>query len=415
MTFIDWKPGLVVLAATLTLTSAPGYAQAPQDPVPSRSAQPPTEAAESAEPAGTTGNSADWRYNAFLDVGHLDSFNDPANHLFRNRGTTPRVDEWDVNMAGASLAKTASEQSRLGLELTVQTGEDSRTFGFSSTAPKIGGADVLRHFGPTGLSYLAPIGKGLTIQGGIFSSLIGYDSLYAKDNFSYTRPWGADYTPFLMLGVNASYPISRKLSGTLAVVNGYWHLAHANNVPSIVGQLAYKASSRVALRETVLYGSHQPSAALRFWRVLSDTIVERRTARLATAFEYQIGSEKVDTAGTPRALWMSAQLPLHWVVSGPWSITVRPEFAWDRDGRWIAGRLGAGQSVKAITTTIEYRVSYRSVQAAVRLEHRYDDGRGASGGFFTDGETAPGAVGVMPGQHLLILGLILTFDSPIRR
>src|SRR5437879_5598250 len=116
-----------------------------------------------------------------------------------------RVDELDLNMATAYLRKSPSEPSRFGVELTAQAGEDTKLFGFSATAPNIGGAGALLHLGPTNVSYLAPVGKGLTLQGGIFSSLIGYDSLYAKDNFAYTRPWGADYTPYLMLGVNASY------------------------------------------------------------------------------------------------------------------------------------------------------------------------------------------------------------------
>ena len=357
---------------------------------------------------------SDWQYGGFVDVGYLNSFDDPANHVFRNRGTTPRVDEWDINMAGAFLKKIASEQSRLGVELTAQTGQDSKIFGFSATAPNIGGADFLLHLGPTNVSYLAPIGKGLTIQGGIFSSLIVYDSLYAKDNFNYTRPWGADYTPYLMLGANASYPITAKVTGTFAVVNGYWHLAHANDAPSLIGQLAYKADDGMSLKETVLYGSHQPNIALEFWRVLSDTIVERKVDRLTTAFEYQLASEKVDAAGTRRALWMSAQLPVHWVVHGPWSVTVRPEFAWDRDGRWIAGQLGSDQSVKAFTTTVEYKVQHKGAQAILRLEHRYDDSSGTAGGFFTDGEVRPGVIGLSPTQHLLTAGLIVTFDSSAR-
>jgi hypothetical protein len=108
---------------------------------------------------------------------------------------------------------------------------------------------------------------------------------------------------------------------------------------------------------------------------------------------------------------MSAQLPVHWLVQGPWSVTVRPELAWDRDGRWIAGQLGSGQSVKAITATLEYRVPYEAAQGILRLEYRYDDSRGVAGGFFTDGEVRPGVVGLTPNQHLLIFGLIVTFDS----
>jgi len=353
--------------------------------------------------------SGGWQYGGFIDVPFLNSLNDPANHLFRNRGTTPRVDEFDLDMTAAWLKKTATEQSRVGLELTAQAGEDSQTFGFSSTAPNISGADFLRHLGPTDVSYLAPVGKGLTIQGGIFSSLIGYDSLYSKDNLNYTRPWGADYTPYLMLGVNAAYPVTEKTTATVAVVNGYWHLAHANDVPSFVGQFAYKANDRVTVKETVLYGSHQPATALEFWRAFSDTIIERKTDRLTIAFEYQLAGETVDAAGKPRALWMASQLPIRWVVRGPWSVTVRPEFAWDRDGRWISGQLGDGQSIRAITSMLEYRLKHQGAQAIFRIEHRYDNSTGPGGGFFDGGQNL-----LTPNQNLLAVGVILTFDGAVR-
>src|SRR4029453_7843599 len=99
-------------------------------------------------------------------------------------------------------------------ELATQAGQDSKTFGFSPTAPNVSGANWLLHLGPTNLSYIAPVGAGLTVQSGIFSSLIGYDSLYAKDNLSYTRPWGADFTPYFMMGANVSYPFTDTLTGT---------------------------------------------------------------------------------------------------------------------------------------------------------------------------------------------------------
>jgi hypothetical protein len=354
---------------------------------------------------------SDWQYGGFADLGYMHDSNSPSNHLFRNHGTTPRVDEIDLNMAGAWAKKAASERSRWGTELTAHAGRESETFGFSATAPNLGGADWLRHLGPTNVSYLAPVGTGLTLQGGIFSSFIGYDSLYAKDNLSYTRPWGADYTPYLMLGLNASYSFNKKLTATMFLVNGYWHLAHADDVPSVGGQVAYKASDRLIVKETVLYGPHQSNTSLKFWRFISDTTVERKSDRIAIAIEYQIASESIDVAGRPRALWTSTQLPLHWTVRGPLAVTVRPEFAWDRDGRWI----GAPQSVRAVTTTLEYRVRYRRSQAILRFEHRFDDSHGAGGGFFNDGEVAPRVVGLTPSQHLLTAGLILTFDSSSRQ
>jgi putative OmpL-like beta-barrel porin-2 len=362
------------------------------------------------QPAART-HDVDWQYGAFVDCAYLYDFNSPANKLFRSRGTARRVDALQLDMTGAYLRKKGSDRSRWGAELLVQAGKDDEIFGFSATARNIGGSDWLRHFGLANVSYLAPVGNGLTVQAGIFSSLIGYDSLYAKDNFNYTRPWGADFTPYLMLGVNAAYPLTEKLTGTFYVVNGYWHLADANNVPSSGVQLAYKTSSRVTVKEAVLYGPHQSNTSLEFWRFLADTIVEHRTDRVVAAIEYHFSTEKVDSPAQSRAWWMATQVPVRWNVRGPWSVAVRPEIAWDSDGRWTL----AEQKVFALTSTLEYRVPYAWANAILRLEHRFDDSRGPGGGFFSGDELSPGVVGLTPRQHLLVFGMMFTFDSPSRR
>lgn len=347
-----------------------------------------------------------WQYGAFIDLGYLLDFNHPANAVFRSRGTAWHVDRVHLNMTAAYLKKKPSEPSRWGAELTLQAGKDSELFGFSATAPNLPGSDGLRHLGLANVSYLAPAGKGLTLQGGIFGSLIGYDSLYAKDNLSYTRPWGADFTPYLMMGVNASYPFGEKLSGTLFVVNGYWHLANANSVPSSGGQVTYKVSPLLTVKETVLWGPHQSKTSLKNWRFLSDSIVERKQGRLTLAFEYIYSVEHFSAPGNPRALMMSGQVPVRWSLNKRWSATFRPEVFWDRDGRWTLAR----QTVKAATTTLEYRIPNRQTNTILRVEHRYDDSRGPDGGFFRGAELRPDVVGLTPTQNLLILGLIFTFD-----
>jgi len=235
----------------LSIAAVPVGAQTPDGPTEHSPASDPHAVQSGPSPAPRP---LEWQYGGFVDVGYLRDFNHPSNRLFRSRGTAFHVDEWDVNMAAAYVRKKASEQSRWGTDLTVQGGKDSEVFGFSATAPNLSGADWMLHFGLANVSYLARAGNGLTLQGGIFGSLIGYDSLYARDNFNYTRPWGADFTPYLMMGVNASYPFTDKATGTFFVVNGYWHLANANSVPSSGGQLAYKASPRVTVTRRCCIG-----------------------------------------------------------------------------------------------------------------------------------------------------------------
>jgi hypothetical protein len=100
-------------------------------------------------------------------------------------------------------------------------------------------------------------------------------------------------------------------------------------------------------------------------------------------------------------------MPMHWAFDKHWSMTVRPEVAWDRNGRWT----GFSQTVKALTSTIEYRVPYRAATAILRVEHRWDDSRGPQGGFFMDGDVRPGVPGLTAEQQLLGIGVILTFGS----
>jgi putative OmpL-like beta-barrel porin-2 len=355
--------------------------------------------------AGTTGSKPPWQYGAFADLGYLLDFNHPANRIFRSRGTTWHVDHVHLDMAGAYVRKNTSEVSRWGTELAVQGGKDAAVFGLSATAPNIGGYRWLRHLGPANLSYLAPVGKGVTLQGGIFGSLIGYDSLYAKDNFTYTRPWGADFTPYLMMGVNASYPFSDKITGALFLINGYWHLANANSVPSSGGQIAFKPNARWTLKQTALAGPHQTNTSFEFWRVLADSIVEHKGDRVTVALDLMYSTERIDIPNGRRALMMAAQLPAHWSVNKRWSVTFRPELFWDRDGRWTLAK----QTIKAVTTTLEYRIQ-RQFDTILRLEHRYDDSRGPEGGFFRGAGITPGLIPLTPTQHLAIVGLIFTFD-----
>lgn len=400
-----WVSRVVLLAVGITTTPVLGQdLVGPFGETKSRNSAPSESADQGKTPQPT------WHYGGFVDLGYSINFNFPENHLFRNRGTTPRVNELDINMAGAYIRKDASEQSRWGTELLVQGGMDAKDFGFGANLPKVQGSDALRHFGRANVSYLAPVGNGLSVQAGLFNSLIGYESLYAKDNANYTRAWIADYSPYLMFGANAVYPFNDRWTGAVFVVNEYFHLQNSNNLPSYGAQVAYKPTGSWTFKETIYYGPDQSNTSLEFWRSFSDSIVEWKvTDDVTIATDYQIGTQKNAAApGHPRQFYMGATFPVRWHISGPWTVAVRPEFYWDRNGLMT----GSEQLIKAVTTTTEYKVPYKWTNMIMRLEYRYDESRGAGGGFFKGNEIAPGVIGLTPAQHLLIFGVIWTLDSP---
>ena len=350
-----------------------------------------------------------WHYGAYVDVGYVGNLNVPDNHLWRSRATASHHNELSPNMGLAYVRKDATVSSRWGMELGFQGGRDSEEFAFLVGERRVDGADVLRHVHRANVSYLAPVGKGLTITAGLFNSLMGYESLYAKDNVNYTRSWIADNTPYMMFGVNAQYPVSDDLTITAFVVNSYYHLAHPNNLPSYGGRWSWKATPRLTLTQTLYGGPDQTDTSLEFWRMYGNHIVEWKGEDVTVAASFDIGTENIaGQPGSPRAFVMGGNMVMRWQIAEPWAVALRPEFYWDRNGRWT----GAEQFVKAITSTAEYQFTYKWTNAIIRVEHRYDESTGAGGGFFKSGESRSGVTGLTPGQHLFLLGVLLSFDSP---
>ena len=357
----------------------------------------------------TEAATTDWHYGAYVDVSYIGNFNFPDNHLWRSRTTAFHHNELSPNMGLAYVRKDASVSSRWGMELGFQGGRDTEEFAFLVGERRVDGADVLRHVHRANVSYLAPIGKGMTITAGLFNSLMGYESLYARDNANYTRSWIADNTPYMMFGVNAQYPVSDDFIVTAFIVNSYYHLAHPNDLPSYGGRWTWKATPRLTLTQTLYGGPDQTDTSLEFWRLYGNHIMEWKGDDVTVAASFDIGTESIaGQPGSPRTFVMGGNMVVRWHITGPWSAALRPEFYWDRNGRWT----GAEQFVKAITSTIEYKLPYKWMNTVTRIEHRYDESTGVGGGFFKDGGLRPGEVSLTPGQHLLLLGVLLSFDSP---
>lgn len=352
---------------------------------------------------------ANWHYSAYLDVAYLLDFNFPENHRWRSRTTSSRFNEFAPNMGFLNIRKDATTDSRWGMEVGAQGGNDSKDFAFLPNEPKVDGSDTLRHVQRANVSYLAPVGNGLTIQAGLFNSLIGYESLYAKDNSNYTRSWVADNTPYMMFGVNIRYPVNDQLTVTGFIINSYYHLAHPNDQPSYGAQVAYKPTGQLTVTETLYAGPDQSKTSFDFWRFYLNSIVEWKSDDLVLALSYDIGTEAIaNQPGEPRTFVMGGNLVGRWHVAGPWAVALRPEFYWDRNGRWT----GNEQFVKAMTTTLEYAVPFGWTNTRMRLEHRWDESTGAGGGFFKGGDVTPGVPGLTASQHLLIMALLWSFDSP---
>jgi len=80
--------------------------------------------------------------------------------------------------------------------------------------------DIYRNIFQAYGTYVFPLGKGLTVDVGKWSSSIGIEGNYTKDQMNYSRSYFFDYLPFYHAGVRANYKINDKVAVNYWLVNG---------------------------------------------------------------------------------------------------------------------------------------------------------------------------------------------------
>jgi len=341
-------------------------------------------------------------YRLYVDAGYLHSSTDPENGIWRSKSTTFKLDAPEINLGMAMLWKPATADSRWGFELGVQAGVDAELALPDQDA--IAGADVLQYIYRASLTYLLPIGNGLSLTGGILPAPPGYESYLSIDNPTYTRGYVTDFVPYFVIGVEAAYEFSPSVDAAFFVVSGWDYLSDINDVPSVFGKVVWRWSERLTFTQTLYWGPDQADTAVEFWRFFSDSILEYRNGPFTLAVVLGAGTEKdAEAAGAPRNSWFTTALWFRWNLDDHWSIGVRPEFIDDPDG--VAS--GSRQRLGDVSVALRYRAHpARNHTLVASLEYRYDRSSGAEGGFFS------GANNTLVGeQHLIMIALTWSFTS----
>ncbi len=137
-------------------------------------------------------------------------------YLWGVNETTPQLRNFDVNhntfslsYAEVAFAKPATETSRGGFRVDFGAGDTANMV----NAFEPGGTDYLKYVQQAYVSYLAPVGKGLTIDFGKFVTPAGAEVIENKDNFNYSRGLlFALAIPYYHMGARVGYAVNDKVS-----------------------------------------------------------------------------------------------------------------------------------------------------------------------------------------------------------
>ncbi|HEY3781566.1 MAG TPA: outer membrane beta-barrel protein [Fimbriimonadaceae bacterium] len=181
----------------------------------------------------TFGGYLDFYYMYDSGQPHLD-LND---RWFDVKNNCPTLAEADLD-----ILKAPSARVPIGVTINLIAGRSADVL--HGTEP--GGVHPYEYIGQAFLTYATPGKRSLTINAGQFYTWIGYEGLDSRTQDNYSRSF--DFTlmePDYHLGVNASYALSPKLTGTVYLVNGWNEDVESHNGKSWGLQLAYAASDKL--------------------------------------------------------------------------------------------------------------------------------------------------------------------------
>jgi Putative beta-barrel porin-2, OmpL-like. bbp2 len=163
--------------------------------------------------AGTT-------INVGIDAYYEYNFNDPIGRVNLLRPYDVSSNAFALNQASLIFENAANPTNgkRWGLRLDLQYGQATETLqGSAINEPR---PDIYRNIFQAYGTYVVPLGSGLTVDFGKWSSSLGIEGNYTKDQMNYSRSYLFTYLPYYHMGVRANYKFNDKIGVNYWVVNG---------------------------------------------------------------------------------------------------------------------------------------------------------------------------------------------------
>jgi hypothetical protein len=267
----------------------------------------------------------------------------PKLNFFTGVGTTAhRADRLALNVAALDVSRDAKP---FGFHLTLVAGDSADVVHAGEPHPR---RQPVRNIYQASISYNAPLGRGLLLEAGVYPSHIGFEGLFTKDNWNYTRNWLGEFSPYYQTGIKASYAWSEQWSGRVDILRGWQLIDDNNSAPAIGTQIAY-SGSRLSASFNTFVGPELPHDN-KHLRTFGDLVATYKiTPKLTAGASLDRGRQEYP--GGAAANWLGVAAYGRYAVNDRTALAVRVERFRDPRG----GISGFAQTLTGATLTYEVR------------------------------------------------------------
>ena len=180
------------------------------------------------------------------------NFNQPVGRVNLLRAYDVTSNSFNLNQVNLIVEHLPTTEGRVGGRVDLQFGQATETLQGSSVNEQR--PQVWRNLFQAYGSYLAPLGSGLQLDFGKFSSSLGNEGNYTKDQIAYSRAYNFNYLPFYHMGLRANYNVTPKLNVAYWLVNGANDTEDLNGFKSQAFLFTVKPASKVTWNVNYYFG-----------------------------------------------------------------------------------------------------------------------------------------------------------------
>lgn len=290
--------------------------------------------------------------NGFVSASWGHGFNRPASGENELRCFDGENGSVQLDVASLVVRKEALERGEAGFRLDALAG---------ATYPEVTAADGLFRDPETGeagdfdllqafVTWVAPVGRGLTIDVGKFLTRAGWEVVDGFEGWNANASRSLQFTlsePTTHTGLRAGYPLSEALSAELLLVNGWDDAKDRNGRKTIGAGLDVAPGGGWSLSATLLHGPEREENDADDRTLLVVSAGWEPGGPFGGAACLEVGREEGLAPDGGAAGWWSLAGYVTWDAAPSFRLALRAELFDDRD----AARTGTAQRLAELTLT----------------------------------------------------------------
>ncbi|MBI1389619.1 MAG: outer membrane beta-barrel protein [bacterium] len=314
----------------------------------------------------------------YIDLGFNYNLSDPSTDMNSYRYfDNDEGDFVDFHALQFSFDKLPEDVDEVGFRVDMMYGEDAPILGGGDGVLDDGNLNIYQAY----LSYIAPVGNGLTIDVGRFKSFFGYEEIESGMNDQFSRSLLFGYAiPHTNTGARFTYTVNEMWEVSYALTQGWDTVEDTNDSLSHSVAIRAMPTEKIFIQNSFSYGPEMPgdNGSYTWLYDLVGTYQATDQLRLGANFDYG-DSEDADLNGGD-AQWWGVGGYARYDVNDKIYAALRGEWFEDNDNIRLFAPLAPNTNTNLweITATLGYQVVDGLL---TRVEYRHDD---ASEDIFVD-------------------------------